>query len=80
MSHLIAYEEARMEKEKALAAIEVVGHKNSKRLAWAWADTAAEHAESLGIDNALDLLGNGRWPDVDRLKETILTFEPTAKK
>ena len=74
MSHLVAYEEARGEKAKALAAIEVVGFKSSKQLAWHWADTAIEHAEAAGIEDAgrLFMDGDRRWPNMDELKKALL--------
>lgn len=71
MAHLVDYEEARGEEAKALAAVEVVKHKSSKRLAWSWAETAAEHAEAAGIANAFDLLGTGRWPETDALADAV---------
>ena len=69
--HLVDYEEAQGDKEKALAALVVVTRKTSKRLAWAWARTAAEHAQTAGIDNAFELIGHGRWPVTDTLETAV---------
>ena len=70
--HLVRYEEASGEIEKALAAIEVVSHKNSKRLAWQWADVAIAHAENAGIADAGYLVPDGRYPAMEELKRRIL--------
>lgn len=72
MSHLVDYEQAIGEKAKALTAIQVVRHKNSKRLAWGWADTAIEHAEAAGIEDAGYLVADGRWPEMGELKKALL--------
>lgn len=71
MGQLVDYEEAKGNKAKALAAIEVVKHKNSKRLAWSWGKTAAEHAEAAGVTDAFDLLGTGRYPETSALENAI---------
>jgi len=76
MGHLVEYEEAQGDKAQALAAILVVRHKNSKHLAWGWARTAAKHAQAAGVDNASDLLGNGRWPKTDALEVAITELGP----
>ena len=71
MGQLVDYEEAKGDKAQALAAIEVVKHKNSKHLAWSWGKTAAEHAEAAGVANAFDLLGTGRYPETSALENAI---------
>jgi len=71
MGHLVDYEEAKDDKARALAAIEVAKHKNSKQLAWSWAKTAAKHAEAAGVDNASDLLESGRYPGTDVLEAAV---------
>lgn len=71
MAHLANYENAKEPLEKTLAALVVVENKNSRRLAWEWAETAAEHAEEAGVLNAGSLLGNGRWPKVETLRKVL---------
>ena len=78
MAHLLDYEEAVSEKDKAYKAIEIVHAKNSKRLAWSWVETAAQHAQKAGLENAWDeewnessFLGSERWPNVDNLKNAL---------
>lgn len=71
MSHLVEYENAQGEKAKALAALEVVKMKNSKRLAWNWANTAISHAYIAGINNPSDMVGNGRWPETKALEDAL---------
>jgi len=69
--HLVNYEEARTEKDKALAAIEVARRKNSKALAWSWAEKAIEHAERAGIEDAGSLVAGGRYPDCTELEKRL---------
>lgn len=71
MSHLVSYEEAEGPKDKALAALVVVEYKSSKRLAWRWAEQAAEHAIDAGVSDAYDLLGRGRRPKVEPLRKAL---------
>lgn len=71
MGRLVDYEEATTEKEKALTAIEVAEHKNAKRLAWSWADTAIDHAIATGMANAESLVTGGRYPDCTALKQAL---------
>lgn len=71
MGRLVDYEEARTEKAKALAAIEVAEHKNSKNLAWSWADAAIDHAVAAGIANAEDLVEGTRYPNCNALKQAL---------
>lgn len=72
MSHIVAYEQARSEMERALCAIEVVRHKNSKRLAWYWAGIAVGHAENAGIPNpGYHVLGDS-WPNCSELERFLL--------
>ena len=73
--HLVEYEEARTEKERALAAIEVARHKNSRRLAWSWADTAIKHAEKAGIRDAGYLVTGNRYPDCSELEAKLNTLK-----
>jgi hypothetical protein len=70
MSHLVDYEEAVEggdKREIALAALEVAVHKNTKSAAWSWAEEAADLAVELGIMNAHELLGRGRYPKTEDL-------------
>ena len=69
--HLSDYEEAATEKGKALAAIEVVSYKNSRRLAWQWADIAVVHARKAGIEDAGYLVSGERYPEMGELKERL---------
>ena len=71
MAHLIDYEKAIGEKEKALMAIEVARAKNSKRLAWVWAETAIKHAEQAGIEDAGYLVEEGRYPGLGELEANL---------
>lgn len=71
MGHLVDYEEATNEKDKALTALTVAEHKSSKSAAWSWAETAAEHAQSCGIENAEALLGSGRYPLTEPLRKVL---------
>ena len=79
MSHMVAYEQAVSEKDKALAAIAVVGFKSSRRLAWHWAGTAVGHAEKAGVEDAGYLVGDDRWPILDELKEALLGLQAQGK-
>lgn len=74
MGHLVAYEEAKGERAKALAAIVVAGHKNAKYLAWAWAERAIDHAIAAGIANASELVESGRYPDCSQLRKALLAL------
>lgn len=71
MAHLLDYEEAKTEKEKGLAALACSRAKSAKSGAWSWAETAARHAEACGIENAVELLGSGRWPELDALRAAL---------
>jgi hypothetical protein len=79
MGHLVDYENATGEIEKALAAITVTRRKQSKSKAWSWATQAAEHATRAGISKALQLLGNERWPDPSALEEALLALQSKTK-
>ena len=46
MAHLVDYEEATTEKDKAFAALECSERKSAKARAWGWAEAAIEHAVS----------------------------------
>jgi len=82
MSHLVDYEDAaRKAKETqnpkdhakaALCAIDVVARKNSKQLAWSWAETAIDHAEKAGIPDAEYLVEGGRYPGMEELEKCLL--------
>ena len=65
------YNDARGELEKFYAAVDTSARKGSKGAAWDWANTAAEHAKNLGVQNASHLLGNGNYPDFTALKEAV---------
>jgi len=71
MGHLVDYEEARGDLEKALAALIVAEAKNAKARAWNWAEKAAMHAEGVGVENAQDLLGSGRYPETEPLRNAL---------
>ena len=71
MAHLVEYEEARTEKEKALCAIECSRAKSAKSGAWSWADRAVEHAVAAGIKDAGYLVVKGRYPGLDELEERL---------
>jgi len=76
MSHLVRYDEARTDREKALAAIDVAYAKNSKNAAWAWAEKAVEHAQAAGVENTEELVGGGRYPDLQDLENALLGVIP----
>ena len=79
--HLVAYEEAAKIAEDnptpancakaGLAALEVVRHKNSKRLAWRWANWAVEWAQEAGLAVDESILGSGRWPETEALRRLL---------
>jgi len=71
MGLLVDYEQAKGDKAKALAAIEVAKHKNAKQRAWNWADTAVKHAQAAGVNNAQDLVVSGRYPGTDALEAAV---------
>ena len=73
--HLKNYEEAKTPLEKAIAALFVSEKKNSKAAAWNWAEEAAEISTELGVNNAQDLLGDGRYPDIQPLLEKLKLLE-----
>lgn len=71
MAHLVAYEEATTEKDKAFAALECSERKSAKARAWGWAETAIAHALEAGLCNEEEVdeaVGKGRWPDLSALK------------
>ncbi len=79
--HLMAYEEAAATAERdptpanlaraGLAALEVVRHKNSKRLAWQWANWAVEWAQEAGLEVDESILGYGRRPETEALRRLL---------
>ena len=71
MAHLVEYENATTEVGKALAAIDCSRAKSARARAWNWAEIAAEHARAAGIENAVTLLGGGRWPEFEPLKAAL---------
>jgi len=85
MPHLAAYEEASTDLEMALAAIECSRTlkrlglkmpknflaKNAKIRAWDWAETAARHAQAIGVKDAEELLGGEGWPQLFDLENRL---------
>jgi len=71
MAHLVDYEEATTERERAFAALECSERKSAKARAWGWAETAIAHALEAGLcseEEAGKAVGQGRWPDLNALK------------
>ena len=71
MAHLVDYEEATTEKDKAFAALECSERKSAKARAWGWAEAAIEHAVSATLCSqaqANEAAGHGRWPNLSALK------------
>lgn len=75
MGHLLDYEQARTTLERALAAIECAERKSSRAGAWWWAEVAIEHAAELGVANAHDLVGGGRWPELAALRSQLRAMD-----
>lgn len=74
MGRLLAYKKATTQKAKALAAIEVAGHKR-KELAWQWSQIAIDHARAAGIAHADDLVGGSYGkPKCSRLKAALTSL------
>ena len=71
MAHLLRYEDAVTPLEKALAALDCADAKASNSGAWSWAETAANHAAEAGIENASQLLGDGRRPNTSALRSAL---------
>lgn len=61
------YTDARDEWQKAYASIVIARRKQSRIAAWEWANTAARHAENVGIGNARNLLGVDGYPNLSAL-------------
>ncbi len=75
MGHLVNYEEAKGELEKALTALAVAEAKNAKARAWHWAGIAAEHAEEAGITLPYGMFGGGRRPDTEPLRAALIALK-----
>ena len=75
MAHLVDYEEAGSEEEKAFAALVVAERKNSKRLAWNWAEIAAQHAMNAKLaasfEAAMEAAGDGRYPNIEKMRQAF---------
>lgn len=71
MADIRDYEVAVSQRSKSLAAIRVSRTRSSKGSAWAWAYRAADHAVLCGVKTPRQLLGTGKYPEVDALKEAI---------
>jgi putative CRISPR-associated protein (TIGR02620 family) len=62
---------AKDEFQKASASIAIARRKTNRVNSREWANTAARHAEKLGIENARDLLGKNGYPDLAALDAVI---------
>ena len=73
--HLVMYEEAVSDVEKALMALKVIemedAHLDIWSWEWGWANTAVDHAIDAGVPGESINLGDGRYPDTDQLEKDL---------